>query len=95
MGKTIHERKDLYDCAKQKGFDMKTKFIIDVEKKGGELEVTYLRRDLKPAQEKEDKLILLYIESLLRSTIDGGFAPGKKREENGESVGERKEVSDN
>lgn len=74
---------------------MKTKFIIDVEKKGGELEVTYLRRDLKPAQEKEDKLILLYIESLLRSTIDGGFAPGKKGEKDGEPVGKQQEVSDN
>lgn len=79
----------------RKGNKMKTKFIIDVEKKGGELEVTYLRRDLKPAQEREDKLILLYIESLLRSTIDGGFAPGKKGEKDGEFVEKQQEVSGN
>lgn len=75
---------------------MKTKFIIDVEKKGDQLEVTYTRRDLKPAAETNDKLILLYIESLIRSTIDTGFAPGKKKEEeNGEAVGEQQEVSNN
>lgn len=72
---------------------MKTKFIIDVEKKGDQLEVKYTRRDLKVPDSTDDKLILLYIESLIRSTIDGGFAPGKKKEEeNGEVVGEQKGI---
>ena len=73
---------------------MKTKFIIDVEKKGDQLEVKYTRRDLKVPDSTDDKLILLYIESLIRSTIDGGFAPGKKKEvKDGEVVGEQQEVS--
>ena len=72
---------------------MKTKFIIDVEKKGDQLEVKYTRRDLKVPDSTDDKLILLYIESMLRSTIDNGFAPAKKKEaDDGEVVGEQQEV---
>ena len=75
---------------------MKTKFIIDVEKKGDRLEVTYNRRDIKVSDDTNDKLILLYIESLIRSTIDGGFAPGNKKEvDSGEAIGEQQEVSNN
>lgn len=69
---------------------MKTKLIIDIEKKGEKLDITYTRRDLKQAETKEEKLILLYIESLVRSTIDGGFTPAKKKEEeNGETTDEQ------
>lgn len=72
---------------------MKTKFIIDVEKKGDQLEVKYTRRDLKVPDSTDDKLILLYIESLIRSTIDGGFAPGKKEVKDGETVEKQQDVS--
>lgn len=59
---------------------MKTKLIIDIEKKGESLEITYTRRDLKQPETKEEKLLLLYIEAQVRATIDGGFAPAKKKE---------------
>lgn len=75
---------------------MKVKLIIDIEKKGDQLEVKYTRRDLKAPDSKDDKLIVLYIEGLVRSTIDSGFAPAKKKEEeNGANINEQQELSNN
>lgn len=66
---------------------MKTKIIIDISKNKKHpenLDITYTRRDLEKPDTKDEALILLYIEGLVRATIDGGFSPaGIKRNEDG------------
>ena len=62
---------------------MKTKLIIDIQndKKNPEnMNITYTRRDLAQPNNDDEKAILIYIENLVRFTIDNGFVPPKKPE---------------
>lgn len=70
---------------------MKTKIIIDIatDKKHPEnMDITYTRRDLKQPENKDEEMILKYIETLVRFTIDNGFASPitKKEDDNGEAT---------
>lgn len=64
---------------------MKTKLIIDIEtdkKNPGNMDVKYTRRDLKQPENDDEKMILKYIENLVRFTIDNGFvSPIKPKED--------------
>lgn len=62
---------------------MKTKLTITIEKKNDNLELTYKRKDLVPTETKEEELIVKYIEAVVRTCIDNGFAPTLKAEEDG------------
>lgn len=69
---------------------MKTKLIIDIEtdkKNPGNMDVKYTRRDLKQPENDDEKMILKYIETLVRCTIDNGFAsPMSKEKKDGETA---------
>lgn len=57
---------------------MKTKLIIDIQnekKNPANMEVKYTRRDLEAPKNDDEKAILMYIENLVRFTIDNGFVP--------------------
>lgn len=63
---------------------MKTKLIIDIQndKKNPEnMDITYTRRDLQQPKNDDEKAILMYIENLVRFTIDNGFVPPVKPKE--------------
>lgn len=55
---------------------MKFKLTINVETDAEHknLDVTYKRKDIVAPETVEDKLLAKYIESLVRYTIDNGFA---------------------
>ena len=75
---------------------MKTKLTILIEKKDGNLEITYKRKDVEKPETTEEKLILKYIETLIRYNIDNGFAPPiKKEESDGEDIGKPETSADN
>ena len=60
---------------------MKTKLIIDIQtdkKNPGNMDIKYTRRDLQQPQNDDEKAILLYIENLVRFTIDNGFQSPKQ-----------------
>lgn len=71
---------------------MKSKFTITVEKKDGNLDITYKRKDIVAPDNKDDMVLLAYIGGMIRQTIDNGFAPAPKAEEkegnDGEEVAE-------
>ena len=77
---------------------MKTNIIITIEndKKNPEnMDVKYARKDLEKPKTKDESLILSYIEGLVRFTIDNGFAPAQKGNDDGtESSEPEKPVSD-
>ena len=68
---------------------MKTKLIIDISNKKDpeNMEVKYVRRDLETPATKDEEMILKYIETLIRFTIDNGFMSPttKKDDDNGEA----------
>ena len=76
---------------------MKTKLTILIEKKGENLEITYERKDLQQPETTEEKLILKYIETIIRYNIDNGFAPQPKTKEEGDGkdTGKQEEPADN
>lgn len=66
---------------------MKTKLTILIEKDDTNLNITYNRKDMEKLDNTEDKLLVKYIESLIRYTIDNGFmSPKVKEEENGTEI---------
>ena len=78
---------------------MKTKIVIDIstdKKNPDNMNVQYVRRDLEQPKNKDEELILKYIEGLVRYTIDNGFAPAQRKEEqDGETTAKSEEsVSD-
>lgn len=71
---------------------MKFKLTINVETDAEHqnLNITYKRKDIVPPESVDDKLLAKYIESLVRYTIDNGFANPTvkgKEEQDGEEVG--------
>ena len=65
---------------------IKTKFTIDVRtsKDGKELNLKYNRKDLVKPETQNEKLIIIMLESLIRSVVDNGFTnPTKKEAEDG------------
>lgn len=71
---------------------IKTKFTVDVRtsKDGKELNIKYNRKDLVQTEDTNEKLMLVYIESLIRSVVDNGFMPiGRNKEDkDGDKVSE-------
>ena len=62
---------------------MKTKLTVTVrtdKKDDGLLTVSYGRKDLEKPKNKDEELILTYIQGVIRACIDNGFAPTKKEE---------------
>ena len=77
---------------------MKTKLTITIEKKDGNLELTYDRKDIEKPETTEDSLILKYIETIIRYNIDNGFASPKAQEKegkDGDTSKEQERVFDN
>lgn len=60
-----------------------TQFIIDVttSEETNELNLKYNRKDLVVPESNNEKLIVLMLESLIRSVLDNGFKPVEKKEE--------------
>ena len=72
---------------------MKTKLIIDIQtdkKNPGNMDIKYTRRDLQQPQNDDEKAILMYIENLVRFTIDNGFVPPVKPKEDGDGESSQK-----
>lgn len=72
---------------------MKTKLIIDIQtdkKNPGNMDIKYTRRDLQQPQNDDEKAILLYIENLVRFTIDNGFQAPTKPKEDGDGESSQK-----
>ena len=77
---------------------MKTKLTITIEKKDGNLELTYDRKDIEKPETTEDSLILKYIETIIRYNIDNGFASPQAQEKegkDGDTSKEQERVFDN
>lgn len=60
-----------------------TQFVIDVttSEETNELNLKYSRKDLVVPESNNEKLIVLMLESLIRSVLDNGFKPVEKKEE--------------
>ena len=70
---------------------MKSKITITIEKKDGNLDITYKRKDIVAPDNKDDMVLLAYIGGMIRKTIDNGFAPATqeekgKEEDNGKEI---------
>ena len=60
---------------------MKSKITITIEKKDGNLDITYKRKDIVAPDNKDDMVLLAYIGGMIRKTIDNGFAPAPELQE--------------
>lgn len=67
---------------------MKTKFTITVQsnKKDNTIDFLYKRKDLMPVEDMQEKAFLIFVEQVIRTTLDNGFTINIERKENGESV---------
>ena len=71
--------------------DSKITVHIKTDKKGENVVFQYKRKDLKPLEETNAKLLVMYAEQIIRSMIETGMiAPKfeKKEENDGKSVEE-------
>jgi len=67
--------------------DSKITVHIKTDKKGENVTFQYKRKDLKPLEDTNAKLLVMYTEQIIRSMIETGMiAPKMKEEENGKSV---------
>lgn len=67
---------------------MKTRFTITVQsnKKDNTIDFLYRRKDLMPVEDMQEKAFLIFVEQVIRTTLDNGFTINIERKENGESV---------
>ena len=67
---------------------MKTRFTITVQsnEKDNTIDFLYKRKDLVPVEDMKEKAFLIFVEQVIRTTLDNGFTINIERKENGESV---------
>lgn len=68
-----------------------SKIIINIktDKKNQNVDFVYSRKDLKPLTDKNEMLLVMYAENIVRSMIEKGMiAPKMKGENNGDKVSE-------
>lgn len=67
---------------------MKTKFTITVQsnEKDNTIDFLYKRKDLMPVEDMKEKAFLIFVEQVIRTTLDNGFTINIERKEDGKSV---------
>lgn len=67
---------------------MKTRFTITVQsnEKDNTIDFLYKRKDLVPVEDMKEKAFLIFVEQVIRTTLDNGFTINIERKEDGESV---------
>lgn len=68
---------------------MKTRFTITVQsnKKDNTIDFLYKRKDLVPVEDMKEKAFLIFVEQVIRTTLDNGFTINiERKEEDGKSV---------
>ena len=70
---------------------MKTRFTITVQsnEKDNTIDFLYKRKDLMPVEDMKEKAFLIFVEQVIRTTLDNGFTINiERKEEDGKSVEE-------
>ena len=74
--------------AKNKGrkmkIDSKITVRIKTDKKGENVSFTYKRKDLHPLEDTESKLLVMYVEQLIRNVIEKGLIVPPQKEKKDE-----------
>lgn len=67
---------------------MKTRFTITVQsnEKDNTIDFLYKRKDLVPVEDMKEKAFLIFVEQVIRTTLDNGFTINIERKEDGKSV---------
>ena len=67
---------------------MKTRFTITVQsnEKDNTIDFLYKRKDLMPVEDMKEKAFLIFVEQVIRTTLDNGFTINIERKEDGEPV---------
>lgn len=69
---------------------MKTRFTITVQsnEKDNTIDFLYKRKDLIPVEDMKEKAFLIFVEQVIRTTLDNGFTINIERKEDGKPVEE-------
>ena len=67
---------------------MKTKFTITVQSNNDTVDFIYKRKDLEQPKDMNEKAFLIFVEQMLRATLDNGFTVSitPKEDKNGEKI---------
>ena len=67
---------------------MKTKFTITVQSNGKTVDFLYRRKDLEQPKDMNEKAFLIFVEQMLRATLDNGFTVSitPKEDKDGEKI---------